>query len=258
MARIIVTLLTLVSVFVFVPSFANAEAAKQKPRTGLSVNQQKSLELNEQGVRAVNSKDFASAEKLFRSALDLDAGNTTAAYNLAGMYITNKKEDQAANLLSPIVSQNPEDPSLRVRLADAYFGLKDLDRALKHYEGTYQNFPNTPGLPAKLATVYTLKNDFKNAEKMYEIAVKQEPKNPQFFANLSSLYLTNGKAQEAVGAAKTALQFKPSAETYVTLGNAYQQLNDTKNSAIAYQRALDLGSKDPELKQYVAKMKKAS
>ena len=68
------------------PALADTKGAPKNSPTS-----KKSLSLNEQGVDAVNKKDSASAEMLFKQALDVDHQNLSAAFNLAAVYLLNKK-----------------------------------------------------------------------------------------------------------------------------------------------------------------------
>lgn len=221
------------------------------------INAIKSLQLNEQGVASVQRSEFKKAEGQFKQAVDIDERNLTAVFNLAGMYLTNKKEDDAITLLEEYINKYPKDAGLYARLGDAYFASKKLDPAAKNYEQSLKMDPTLAGVPGKLGTLYGLSNKLVDAEKMYVLAAKQTPKDPQVLSNLSSLLLTNGKPKDAVQAAKAALQLRPTAEAYVTLGNAYSQLRDKQNALIAFQRAKELGSKETALDTTIANLQES-
>lgn len=216
----------------------------------------RSLELNEQGVKLVNSGKFQDAEDTFRAALNADPGNLTAVFNLAGMFIQNKKEGLAVDILQKYAKENPADPALQARLGDAFFVKKDLQSAYNYYSAAYKLDPKYPGVAGKLGTLHAMGKQLTEAEKMFQEAVTLEPKNAQFLANYSSLLLANKKPKEAVVAAKRSLQVAPSSETYVTLAAAYEDLRDKKNALAAYERAKELGDKRPELEKKIADLKK--
>jgi len=224
------------------PAASNAKIAPQVRR---------SLELNERGVLAVRAREFSQAEELFTKALEVDSRNITAVFNLAGMYITNKKEAAAVTLLTKYSAEFPKDAGLRARLGDALFGSQQPNKAVEAYEAALRTDPKYPGVPAKLATLYAMQNKIDKAALLYERAVKDNPKDVQSLKNLSSIYLGLGKPQQAVSTAKKALQISASAEVYVTLGNAYQELRDDKNALNAFQRAKELGYKDPDLAKVI-------
>jgi tetratricopeptide (TPR) repeat protein len=233
------------------PSHAIPKDAPPKPAN-------KSVQLNDQGAALAAKAQYKEAEELFRQAVAADSKNVTAVFNLAGAYLANKKEDAAIALLTDYTSKYTKDAGLFARLGDAYFGTKNLALSITSYEKALKLDQNYPKLPGKLATAYLLQNRVADAEKMYLTAVNQDPKDGQMLENLSNVFLANHKPDQAISAAKRALQVKPSSGLYVTLGAAYENMKDYKNSLIAYERALDLGSTDPNLKQKIDEVKEQS
>ncbi|NMC63073.1 MAG: tetratricopeptide repeat protein [SAR324 cluster bacterium] len=214
-----------------------------------------SLEMNEEGSKAMQAKDFAKAEELFKKALDIDPKNITASFNLAGAYLMNKKNQEAIQLLNHYILEYPNDPGLYSRLGEAYFASKDLPNAEKNFKKALEIYPQYPGTPVKLATIYSLQQKFNEAEAMFLIAIEQEPRNGDLLANLAGIFLANGKAQEAINTAKRALQVKPSSEIYLTMGLAYERLKDRNNAIISFQRAFDLGDTRSGLKEKIEALK---
>lgn len=230
---------------------ADKKGGSQAKSSTLSAQSKHSLELNEQGVAAVQRRDYASAESLFRRALDTDDHNITAVFNLAGVYITNKKESQAIPLLTKYSQLFPKDAGLMARLGDAYFSSQNPKNAITSYEKALALDGSYPGVAARLGTLYALQNKLAKAATMYERAVKENPRDANALQNLSNLYLGLGKPQQAITTAKKALQISSTAEAYVTLGNAYQELKDDRNALISFQRAKELGHKDPALSKVI-------
>ncbi len=217
----------------------------------------KSAILNEKGVQAVRSKNYPVAEAFFRSALAADPKNLTAVINLATVYITNKKEPQAIALLEQYANQDTKDPGIYARLGDAYFASKNTDAAAKNYEAALKLDPHYPTIPQRLSSVYTLQNKLDKAEQLMLVAVELNPKDGQLLSNLSSLFLANGKTDKAISSAKRALQVKANAETYITLGTAYEISKDYKNSLIAFEKAVELGDQSEELKKKIVGLRAA-
>lgn len=224
-------------------------SAAPKPPTNRPAYQAdaRSIELNERAVKAVNSGDYKGAEDLFKQALTADAKNVTAAVNLAAMYMTNEKTSAAVTLLEEYTGLYPTDASLAARLGDAYFNSKKIKEATVAYEKALSLEPAFPLISARLGTLYALQNRLADAERLFQQAVTEDPRNEQWLASLSSVLLANRKPDMAISTAKRALQLNPSKAVYRTLGSAYETLDDSKNSLIAYQRARDLGDNSPEL-----------
>lgn len=247
-------ILALLSIVFFCSAIALA--APRKNDAPVTEQAKKSLELNERGAKAALEKDFTAAERFFREAVAADSGNITAAFNLAGMYLTNKKNQEAIELLNGYIAVAPKEPSLFARLGEAYFGSRDLKKAEKNLLKAFSLKADYPGVSEKLATIYTLEKRLPEAEKMLLKAAELDPKNGATLANLSSILLANGKPQDAVTTAKRALQIKPSSDVYVTMGSAYEALKDFKNSLIAFERAQDLGDSRDEIKTKIEDLKK--
>ncbi len=217
-----------------------------------------SLELNEKGIAAIKAKDFQSAEKLFKQALATDNKNITAAFNLAGVLLTNKKGQEAVELLTQYTNAWKSDAGLFARLGDAQFSQKNVPEAAKAYEKALEIDRGYPGVAGKLGTVYGLLNRSQDSEKMLLLAIEQNPRDGRSMANLSSIFLANGDPQKAIATAKRALQIKATSEIYVTLGTAYEILKDNKNALISFQRAVDLGDKRELLITKIEELKKTS
>lgn len=238
----------------------DAVAAPAPKGEGRAVPEQaaQSMQLNEKGVAAVKANDFGKAEALFRKALAADRKNLTAVFNLAGVLLNNKRQQEAVTLLSTYINEYDKDPGLYARRADCYFSLKDLESASRDYSKALSLDPEYPSIAGRLATVYLLQKRTSDAERLFLKAVEQDPKNGQLLQNLSSVFLANGKAEQAISTAKRGLQVAPTSELYITLGNAYEAMGDNKNSLISFQRASDLGDSRPELKTKIEELKKAS
>ncbi|MBX7144929.1 MAG: tetratricopeptide repeat protein [Oligoflexia bacterium] len=251
------TVLTAI-LLVATPHIASAKPNPKPESEESSPVNKRSFELNEDGIEAVRNKDFKRAEELFRRALSEDTHNLTAVFNLAGMYLNDKRQNEGIKLLDTYISEFPKDAGLFARRGDCYFSIKNLDSAMADYEQALKLEPRYSGAAAKLSTIYALKNKTKEAETMLLSAVDMEPKNAQLLQNLSNIFLINGKVEKAISTAKRGLQVSPTSELYVTLGNAYETQKDLKNSLIAFQRALDLGDKRPELKEKIESLKKVT
>lgn len=206
-----------------------------------------SLSLNEQGAQAVQEHRYQDAEKLFKKALEKDSRNATAVVNLASMYLTNKKEQLAITLLSDYTKKTPSDAHLQARLGDAFFAAKKPNQAIEAYQKALALDPSLSAPLARLASLYTMTNNLKKATFFFERAVEANPKDIRSLNNLSSLYLGVGDAQKSILTAKKALRIAQNSDTYITLGNAYQNLGQTKNALHSFKRARQLGNTEPKL-----------
>ncbi|MCB0338092.1 MAG: tetratricopeptide repeat protein [Bdellovibrionales bacterium] len=218
----------------------------------------KSLELNEKGVRALMAREYDLAGDLFLQAVSADKYNLSAAYNLAGVYLIQRKEGAAITLLTDIASRYSDDPDIYIRLGDAYFSNQEPIKTKEAYAKAYSIDPEHPGLASKLGTIYSLLQDLPAAERMFTKAVEESPQDGQALLNLSSVLLANKKVEEAIRAAKKSLQHSVTSEAYLTLGSAYEEMKDLPNALIAFEKAASLGNKDPQLQERITSLRKIS
>lgn len=234
-------------------SSASLAHAADQPTTQLAPNTQ-SIKLNEAGVAQVKGKNFLAAEDSFKRALAADRSNLTAVYNLAGVYLQNKRTAAAIELLDAYTKETQADAGLFSRLGDAYFAAKQVDKAIQSFEKAYSTDPNYPQVITKLGTLYSLKKQLKKAEDILKDGAKRSPNDAQLLSNLSSVLYANKKTKEAITFAKRSLQINPTKELYITLGNCYLSIADKKNAKVALERARDLGDKSPELQKLLKEL----
>ena len=256
MAFVAAIICLIVAVLLALPLEGLAQSI-QNPQT-ISAKSKKSLLLNEQGAKAASKNEIKKAENLLKEALAADDQNLSAVFNLASVYITQKKHAEAIGLLELYIKRNVKDVGLLVRLGDAQFDSQNLKKAEEAYQNARKLDPEFKGLSKKLGTVYSLLNKLDLSEDYFELASKNEPKDATLFGNLASIKLANGKISEAIANAKRAIQINPSQQVYVTLGTAYEMQKDYAKSLIAFERARDLGDDRSELEQKIQEIRKLS
>lgn len=220
-----------------------------------------SRELNEQGVAALQSHDLKKSEALFRKAYTSDPKNLTAGYNLAGAYLAEGKNQLAVVVLQDLAKKDPKDASVMVRLGDALFSAERPAEALKAYQVATSLDAKYPKLMQKIGTVYSLTGDLKASEEALLQAVQQSPEDYDSLRNLANVFLANSKPDKAISTVKRALQIKPSADLYVTLGSAYEMKKDYPNALFSFHKAHEvggLGKQEAQLNQRIADLEKVT
>lgn len=138
---------------------------------------------------------------------------------------------------------------------DILYSQKKYPEAEKSYLKAIELDPQLDRIPPKLGIVYVLMHNYDQAEAMLKKSVQLFPKNAQIIANYASVLLINKKPDDAVGAAKLSLQIEPDPKTYITLGQAYQALNNPEMAQIAFEKGLLLGNGDPDVEKMLAELK---
>lgn len=226
----------------------SAPAAAQRP----SEANPRSLEANEQGIAALKTGNTRTAEERFRRALEVEPGNLTAAFNLAGTLVVNGKKLEAIALLSDYAKKYPDDTGFAVRLGDVLFSSEKVKEAIPHYERALKMQATYPKLYEKLALGYALTQRLSESETMYELAVQSSPKDGNLLTNLASIQLANNKTDAAIKSATRASQLAPSSRLYITLGSAFENKGALSDALASFKRAKELGDSSKEIEERIA------
>ena len=115
-----------VILFLLLCCFAGFDLKAENPKPAFNA---RSLEMNEEGVKALRASDLKKAQSLFSKALAIDSGNITAAYNLASVEILLKQEQKDITLLKEYRVRAPNDAGLHAMLGDAHFANRQIKEA---------------------------------------------------------------------------------------------------------------------------------
>ncbi len=173
----------------------------------------------------------------------------------AGYYYTDryvhadeKILDREAAHIEAMIAKSPQDPDLRVTIANYYFesGLTDL--AVKQANEALKIEPKHPGAMLLLAQVATSKGDVKGAIAYYERIVELNKDSPMahldtrlagVYYELGKLYTQQGEYPKAVDSLKSALAIdNTDADAHCALGEVYQKQGDHEGAVREFAEAL--------------------
>lgn len=217
-------------------------APEEAPKAALSGAALSSQRLNEDGIVALRQRDYPTAEEKFKKSLDMDEQNVTAAYNLAGVLVTEQRAGEAIKLLQKYAELAPKDAGIQARLGDAYFSTKEIKKAVTAYESALKLDPFYLKIYEKLGTCLTLLRNTKEAEIAFARAHQAFPNDSVILNNLAAVQLANGHAAMAVQSAESSINLKPSAEAYATLSAAQDKLGNKEAAVAAYKKSKAIGA----------------
>lgn len=128
-------------------------------------------------------RDARKAEQFYKTAIQENPNNLDASYNLAHLYLLQKRYDLAAKTYRDVLKRDPED-------SDAYNNL---------------------------GTVYERQGKAKSAAKLYLQATKTKKPVPAAYYNLARLYLEEGDEEKARFAVERAIALEPENEAFIKL-----------------------------------------
>ena len=110
------------------------------------------------GIAYYNKKDYASAEKYYRDALDLQPDFALALRGLGKTYIALNKLPEAVSILEKAVKTLPHSADLHMDLGNAYHMQGQAQKALFSYQKVKSLVPDSPLSEAAQKEIIKLQN----------------------------------------------------------------------------------------------------
>ena len=147
---LLVVLLTLVAYNAGMPSFAEEISDEDM----LAANK-----AYKTGVELVKSKAYDSAIQSFEQALAYDPKMTDAYYNIAAIYISQNKIDEAYEVYMKILAINPRDYDVILQAAKISYNRKNYSLAMKYLKY----------IPSDYEYYYVVEQLQKDAQDMFDV-----------------------------------------------------------------------------------------
>lgn len=151
---------------------------------------------------------------------------------------------EAHKLLGRIYLRQLSDASNSVSSASPSGNV--LDQAIAEFDKIVALQPKDKDVEDRmvLGQLYTVKHDPKKAEEQFRTAQSIEPDSEEVVLNLARFYAESGDLQHAVKVIEAVPVNDRSPKMEVALGAAYDQLKQSKDAILAYQRAADMDPGD--------------
>lgn len=190
-----------------------------------------------------DSRQYVSAEALYRSTLQKNPDSWLAHGNLAALLLEGPEEGWAEGLehARAAVRLHPHDAQSHDTLGIAYQRMRRFEDSLKEHQEAIRLNPDLARAHDNLALAQMALGSFDEAIASYEASLKIRPGNPQSLSDLSQALLRCGRTGEAVARAREAADADPqSADMQMTLGNTLQTVGSFAEAVRAYQGAIRL------------------
>ncbi|MCL2485961.1 MAG: tetratricopeptide repeat protein, partial [Endomicrobia bacterium] len=188
-------------------------------------------------------KDYAKAEKRFKSALEQEPYNHELLYLTALNYMDWEKYDKSIQYLIKTVEQKPDLIDAYFFLGSAYEKSKDYDNAEKMFLRTLEMNPDHTRALNYLGYMYADRNiKLREAEQYLIRAINLEPQNGAFQDSLGWLYYRQGNYEAAANLLLSAANLTRDPLVYDHLGDAYVELGRIGEAWIAYALSFDIKS----------------
>lgn len=194
--------------------------------------------LNNDGVKALNAKNFQLAIQKFEEALKVEPGYQFAKDNLAIAY------NNYALTLQPAQAMKYFHKALALNGSNATT-QQNLDQVVQSLGKNPKSFKDR----ADLGKQARLSGDFEGAIVEYQAALRIQ-NDPKLHVDLGDVLRIRDRVDEAITeyqAALPGLDDPSKAGVYVSLGQAYQAKKDLKNAIAAYGNALKYNPNDRDV-----------
>lgn len=192
--------------------------------------------------------DYSTAEKIFHRGVEDVPGDTSLTKaltmvrtSIAGQLIDNKQFDQAVAMYDTMLAEEPNDASLHLGLADAYFRraqgkdpgprAADFKAAAVQYAAAAELEPNNADLPFNAALAYQNAGEWALAEKQWRAALEKRPEDTDAMSALGAALAELKRFDEAITVVHKAIMMKPKNKDYHRqLGAIYTKAGNNPKS----------------------------
>ncbi len=183
--------------------------------------------------------DFPQAERLCREALQIDADDAGAHYQLGEACQAQRKFQEAAAVLAQAVRLRPDLAAAHNTLGAAWGSLGDLDAAASCFQRAVEIAPNDVAAHFNRALLAAHRNQLTLAAESWQRVVDLQPQSANAVERLAVAYSKLGRFDEAAGWFRRALELQPdSAEATAKLGTLLTRQGRIDEARECYRRAL--------------------
>ncbi len=190
---------------------------------------------NKQPQEALKVLDDAAAQRNADADFLITLSELYANLALQVPSLREKVTPKALAVLDRADKLNPTSPSLRIKLADGYYGFGNSARAAQIYLDLLKRLADVPlireRVHAKLAEIYLRGSDRTKAVEQLKAIIHDDPTNPQAYYYLGTIAFDEKKPAEAADYLSKAILLSPEFEpAYYDLASAQINLNKTSDA----------------------------
>jgi cellulose synthase operon protein C len=194
-------------------------------------------------------REYPAAESAFRAALAIDPEFPAATRDLAQLYATTGRADEAKKVYSDFLAKKPNDTTALLGLADIYAADKKWQEAIDviNRARTAAKTDPTPGL--KLVGLYEARQDWKSAKTVAAELATQFPQNVNVLEAQGRAQIEAGDVDGALSSYKRAYEQAPNStpilSRYLALLNSRKYFSEARG---VLQEAVARDPRNPALK----------
>jgi tetratricopeptide (TPR) repeat protein len=188
------------------------------------------------------------AIRLFSECIRRDDENHAAKYELADIYVRQKKYNDALFFAEKAVSANPRNPWYKELLAEIYQHLKQFDKAANIYSQLVKDNPQRGDYYLQWADNLMMNKDPAEAIKVYDKLEEEFGVNKDVSMEKQRIYMEMKKYDKAVAEVMKLINLNPrDPQLYGVLAEIYQSQGEFDKALDAYEKLKSIDPDNPYL-----------
>ncbi len=206
------------------------------------------------GLKALDANQPAAAEPLFRQAVQKDAGNVAAHFNLALALSLQQKDDEAIRELQRTLELQPGLYQADVNLGTLFLRNMRAADALPALKDAVNQRPKEPGANLLYAQALYQTNDFAQADGYFRAAIAVDPKSAAAQSGLARSLLKESKPAESAEHFRAAAALDPRYKNdLLTLAAEYEKAGMIPEAIAIYREFPENAAAKERVAQLIAR-----
>ena len=194
----------------------------------------------EQGMKALDEKQYQSAVDDFLKALEAEPQDYTLHFNLALAYSLQGKDTDAIPQYKKVLELKPDLYQGDLNLAISLLRTKQAAEAIPYLTAAVTQKPKEYRPNYYLASALLATGDFGKAEQAYTAALELDPKSPDAELGLAHALAKQNKLADAAPHFKKAAELNPNyRDDLLELASLYEAQNQAADAIAIYQQFPD-------------------
>ncbi len=221
--------------------------SKSKKSTKLSefqINQRKEIFLN--AVKERTLGNYNEAEKLYKDVLAIDPEHDASMYELARIYLTKNRSEDAVKLLEKACELSPDNEWYLELLAGVYKETYQIDKLIIAQEQLVKRNPGKIDYKLNLSLIYVINGDIKKAIAVLDEIEEQIGKTEEVSIQKKQLYLISKKPKQATDELESLVNAYPDNTRYLQiLAETYLDTDQEDKALTIYKRIKEIDPDNP-------------
>jgi putative PEP-CTERM system TPR-repeat lipoprotein len=184
------------------------------------------------GVRAAQ-RDYPGAESAFRAALAIDPELPAANRDLAQLYASTGRLDEAKKLYGDLLAKKRDDTTALIGLSEIYITEKKFSDAIDMINRARTAAPNDPASGLRLIRLYGLRQDWNSAKAVAEDLGARFPQDVAVLEAQAQAELGAGDTDGAISSYRRAYDLAPNSmpivSRYLALLNSGKHFSEARS-----------------------------